>query len=82
MNIDIAKANAWLRISAIVVLVLLAVCLFSDYVLPIIAEVFGFLLPLLLPFFLALVLAVLLTPIVNWFQNRLRLRRGGAVCIV
>lgn len=82
MNIDMAKTNTWLKISAVVVLVLLAVCLFSDYVLPILANVVDFLIPLLLPFFLAFILAVLLNPIVNILQRGLKLCRGGAVCIV
>ncbi len=82
MKIDDVKLTRWLKISSIFVLALLAVFLFSDYVMPILGHVFAIIFPLILPFFLAVLLAILLTPAINWLQRKTMMNRGASVAVV
>lgn len=82
MKADDTKLNRWLKICTIIVLVFLALYLFSDYVMPILSNVVAIVFPLILPFVLAIILAVLLTPIINFLQRKTKMNRGIAVGIV
>ncbi len=82
MKTDETKLNGWLKLAAVVVLVCLAIYIFADYVLPILATVLRTVFPLILPFILAVILAVLITPVINWVQRKTRMKRGSAVGIV
>ena len=82
MKADETKLNGWLKLSAVVVLVCLAIYLFADYVLPILGTVLKTVFPLILPFLLAIILAVLITPVINWVQRKTKMKRGATVGIV
>lgn len=82
MKADETKINGWLKLSAVVVLVFLAIYLFADYIMPILGTVLSTVFPLILPFILALILAVLITPVINWVQRKTKMKRGATVGIV
>lgn len=82
MKPDNTKLNFSLKISAIVVLILLAIYLFADYVMPVLGKFLSVIFPLILPFLLAVFITVLVNPIVNWLQRRIKIRRSYVVAIV
>lgn len=82
MRVDDVKLTRWLKMASILVLVLLAIFLFSDYVMPVLGHVLAVVFPLILPFFLAVLLAILLTPAINWLYKKTGMKRGASVAIV
>ena len=82
MKPDNEKLNFSLKVSAIVVLVCLAIYLFADYVMPVLGKFLSLIFPLILPFLLAIFITVLVNPVINWLQKRLKIKRSYMVAIV
>lgn len=79
---DDAKINTWLKISLLVLSIFLCIVVFADKVVPILGRFMDIAVPIILPFALGAVIAVLLEPIIEFFQNRLRMGRKYSVFAV
>jgi sporulation integral membrane protein YtvI len=66
---------------SIFVMALVAIYLLFTYVFPILGNMFSFVPVLFMPIILAVILALLIEPVVDFFQERLRLKRGVATII-
>ena len=66
---------------AIIVLALIVVYLLFSFVFPLIGKMLGYIPVLFLPFIVAILMAVISEPIVNFFEQKLKIRRSWAVGI-
>lgn len=81
MDPELQKNLKTLTRLTIFVMALVAIYLLFTYVFPIVGNMFSFVPVLFMPIILAVILAVLIEPVVNFFEIRLRLKRGLAVFV-